>query len=317
VLGGGGGFGGPAFGPGVRGGRGGRAAPAAAALIVYPVDLARGGPLILQSLLGANPLLGSRFYGIGNEMVSSLPVVVLAGVAAVLPRRPGPRRDLALWLAVGLALTGLVSAGVLGAKVGAVFAIGGATAAGAVMLLPGRPTLRRALVAVLAPALGLAALAALDLATGAGAHFTRTILDANSAGDVLVTFRRKLELAWDVLRHGLFPLDTIVCALALAAGIRYRVRLLAPVAGSAAWPAYFVAVAFGSVLGSLTNDSGPLLLVIGTFGLACVALYLRGDPRLARGPGPPLPTPADGDGLGRVPMTSRTAEASAELLTNS
>jgi hypothetical protein len=30
------------------------------------------------------------------------------------------------------------------------------------------------------------------------------------------------------------------------------------------------------IVGSLTNDSGPLLLLIGTFGLAAVTGYLRG-----------------------------------------
>ena len=38
----------------------------------------------MRSLLGPNPILGARFYGIGNELKSGLAVLVLAAVAAAL-----------------------------------------------------------------------------------------------------------------------------------------------------------------------------------------------------------------------------------------
>ena len=36
------------------------------------------------------------------------------------------------------------------------------------------------------------------------------------------------------------------------------------------------------VVGSLSNDSGPLLLVISTFAVVATTVYVRGDPGLAR-----------------------------------
>ena len=38
----------------------------------------------MRSLLGPNPELGVRFYGIGNELKSGLAVLVFAAVAAAL-----------------------------------------------------------------------------------------------------------------------------------------------------------------------------------------------------------------------------------------
>ena len=38
----------------------------------------------MRSLLGPDPILGARFYGIGNELKSGLAVLVLAAVAAAL-----------------------------------------------------------------------------------------------------------------------------------------------------------------------------------------------------------------------------------------
>jgi hypothetical protein len=48
------------------------------------------------------------------------------------------------------------------------------------------------------------------------------------------------------------------------------------------------------IVGSLTNDSGPLLLLIGTVGLASVTAYLRGVeplPSAPEGPVEPAATP--------------------------
>ena len=48
----------------------GRAAPPcrrSIGLAAYTVDLISGSPLIIRSLLGPNPLFGSRFYGIGTS----------------------------------------------------------------------------------------------------------------------------------------------------------------------------------------------------------------------------------------------------------
>jgi len=256
--------------------------PAAAMLVAYTIDLARGSPLIVDSLLGPNPLFGSRYYGLGNEAASGLSIVLLAGVAAALPVRPATRRDFAVFIAAGLLLTLLASLGPLGGNVGAVFTIGGATAAGAVVMLPGGPRLRAGILAVGVPVALLAAVALVDLGTGAGGHFTRSVLHANGLDEVLTTLARRLELAWEVLRHGLYPLDTVICALAFAYALRHRRRALASVRNAPAWQACFWGGAVGSVAGSITNDSGPLLLVVGTFALMWVAAYLRGRP-----PSPP------------------------------
>jgi hypothetical protein len=258
----------------------GPALPAAVMLIAYAVDLARGSPLIVESLLGSNPIFGARFYGLGNELEASLPVVLFAGLAAVLPQRPATRRETAIFAVAGLAFTAIAAWGRLGADVGALFTIGGGTAAATLLLVPGGMTLRRLVLAGAVPFAGLGALALFDSLTGAGGHYTQTVLHANSAGDVLDTFRRKLEGAWRELRHGVMPLNTAVCLAGAAYAIRHRVRVLAPLGDAHVWWACLGGAFAGSLLGSLANDSGPLLLVVGSFGIACVIAYVRGDPRL-------------------------------------
>lgn len=257
----------------------GPALPAVAMVLAYTIDLALGSPLIARSLLGSNPIAGSRFYGVGNEMEAALPIVLFAGLAAALPQRAAERREATIFAAVGLLFTAIIAWGRLGADVGALFTIGGGTAAGALVLA--RKRSRSALVLTLAtPFVGLAVLAGFDLLTSAGGHYTNTILQAGSIGDVLDTMGRKLDSARRQLVRGVMPINTAVC---LAAGVyvfHNRDRLLAPTGTAGGWRACLVAGFAGSVVGSVANDSGPVLLVIGSFGLACVLAYVRGDPRL-------------------------------------
>ena len=252
---------------------------AAAMLVAHGVDLARGSPLIATSLLGPNPIYGSRFYGVGNEMEAALPIVLFAGLAAALPQRGPDRRSAWIFALTGLLLTSIVAWGKLGADVGALFTIGGGTAAGTVALLPGGATRRALLMACAVPIAGLAALAALDLVSGAGGHYTQSILHASSLTDLRHTFQRKLLGAWNGLRHGLMPVITAVCLAGAAYVIRKRDSVLAPVASARPWSACLIGGLAGSIAGSVTNDSGPLLLMVGSFGLASVVAYIRGSPQ--------------------------------------
>jgi hypothetical protein len=257
-------------------------APAVPALLgaaAYAIDLARGSDLVIRSLLGPNPRFGSRFYGIGNELEAILPVLVLVGVAAACGAMPRSRRLAAIMGGAMLALGVVVGAGRLGADVGGVITIGAGGAVAVVCCLPGRPSRRALALALCVPAAALAALAAIDLATGGDAHLTRTILDADSPGAVADVIARRYELALNALLSGLMPLAAAATVALLALGVRRRRALLAPAAGRPAWSAALAGGLAGAVAGALANDSGPVLLVYGAVVLAAAVAYLQGDPR--------------------------------------
>jgi hypothetical protein len=255
--------------------------PAAVSIVSYCVDLAFGSPLIIRSLLGVNPRSGSRFYGLGNELESTLTALLLVGLGALLVGQVQSRRSAGIVAGVGAVFAVFVGAGQLGADVGGVITLGSGVAAMAIVMLPGTPSRRMIAAAATVPILGLVALASLDLVTGGDGHFTRTVLHADSAGALWDVVKRRYTLAFNVFSLGAMPFITLVAVLGSAYAVRYRERIYAPLEGSPSYRAALIGGLTASVVGALSNDSGPLLLAFGVFVLTCLTAYVRGDPRLA------------------------------------
>lgn len=247
--------------------RGYRALAVASALTVlaYAVDVIAGSPLSKLALLGPNPGLGVRFYGIGNELEALLGVLVVAGTGAGLAGfAPGlsPRRCAAAFLALGLSCAFVFAAGRFGADVGAaiVFPVGAAVAAAAIAA-GGR---RSVLLVIAAPFAMLATLALVDLVSGANAHLTRSVLDAGGLGDLSDVAQRRLQLSAHSFGRpvllAFLPLVMVLAALA----IWRRDRLRAWLSAVPALRAGLIGAVAATAIGTLANDSGALLLEIGT-----------------------------------------------------
>jgi len=244
-----------------------RAIAVASGLVVgaYAVDVIAGSPLTSLSLLGPNPGLGVRFYGIGNELEALLGVLVVAGVGAGLTAWPpvaGPRRGGLVFLLVALIFAAIFAAGSFGADVGAaiVLPVGGAVAAATIAA----ERRRAALLAIAAPLALLALIALADLVSGANAHLTRSVLDAGGLGDVADVAQRRLQLsAHSFARPVVLFFLPLIAVIGLVAWIKrdsLRV-LLEPVP---AMRAGLLGALVATAVGTLANDSGALLLEIGS-----------------------------------------------------
>ncbi len=252
---------------------------AIAAIVALTVDALAGTQLLMRSLLGPNPILGARFYGIGNELKSGLAVLVLAGVAAALYPAVRGRRGALAMVAAGALLAVVEGSARIGAGVGGVILVSAGFAVATVLMLPGTVNRRRALIVLMTPIAALIALALLDLATArGGGHFTGSILHARSVGDVRDVIVRRYTAAWQELHNHAMPLASAAAVFYAAIGLRRRERLLSPVTQDPGWLAAFAGGLTAGALGALVEDSGPVLLVVAVFALGCVATYLWGKP---------------------------------------
>jgi hypothetical protein len=247
--------------------RGYRALAVASALttVAYAIDVIAGSPLTSLSLLGPNPGLGVRFYGIGNELEALLAVLVIAGAGAGLAgfaAGPSRRASAITFLGSGLLAAFVFAAGRFGADVGAaiVFPIGAAVAA---VVVAGRGRRPLALAVMAAPLAVLALLALIDLLSGADAHLTRSVLDAGGLGDLADVAQRRLQLsAHSFARPVLLAFLPLVFALAVLAYLR-RDRLRVWLKAVPAMRAGLLGALAATAIGTLANDSGALLLEIG------------------------------------------------------
>jgi hypothetical protein len=248
--------------------RGYRALAVASALTVlaYAIDVVAGSPLTSLSLLGPNPGLGVRFYGIGNELEALLAVLVVAGTGAGLAGfvRSSARREAAIgFVVVGLLAAFVFAAGRFGAGVGAaiVFPVGAVVAA---VTITGRRRRTALLLVVAAPFAVLALLALIDLISGANAHLTRSVLDAGGLGSLADVAQRRLQLSAHSFGRpvllALLPLVLLAAILAYA----WRDRLHAWLEGVPTMRAGLLGALAATAIGTLANDSGALLLEIGT-----------------------------------------------------
>ena len=257
--------------------------PAVGAVVALTVDALAGTQLLMRSLLGPSPAFGARFYGIGNELKSGLAVLVFSAVAAALYPAVRSRRTATTMAGAGIVVAIVEGSARIGAGVGGVILVSAGTAVATVMMLPGTLNRKRVLIVMGAPIVGLAVLAAIDLATAHGSgHFTGSVLDARSPGDIRDIVVRRYSAAWDELKNHLMPLATVLALLASVLAVRRRDRVLAPVASDPAWLAALAGGLTSGVIGALTEDSGPVLLVVAVFALACVLSYLWGDPTHTR-----------------------------------
>jgi hypothetical protein len=275
--------------PGMRG----LAVCAGVSVLGYAVDVIAGSHLTELSLIGPNPIEGVRFYGIGNELEATVAALVPIGTGAALAGW-APRTS-ARAAAAAFAITAFVAViafapGSFGADVGAAIGIpiGAAVAIGVCL------GVRRTgwIWVIVVPVVAVAALVGIDLVTGGNAHLTRSVLDAGGLGNLGDVFQRRLQLsAHSFARYADSFIFWIVIALIVAGLTQWR-RIEGWFAGRrTAWAGFVGAIA-ATIAGTLANDSGALLLAIGTVlcaatvGVAWATHDERRSPALWRPSGP-------------------------------
>ena len=252
---------------------------AAVTVAAYAIDAILGSPLTAKSLLGPNPGLGVRFFGIGNELEVTLMILTTVGVGATLTalatarRRELPMRDAAIaFLAAGGVMALVFAAGRFGADVGAAIVFP-AAAAIAALAIPGALRRRRPVLLVIgAPVAALAVLALVDLVAGGDAHLSRSVFEAGGADELADVFERRLRLSASSFERSTSQPLFWFAVLVAAAAIVLRARLREWLAEVPLARAGLAGATGATLLGIVANDSGALFLIIGSIVLlACVA----------------------------------------------
>jgi hypothetical protein len=248
-------------------------AACAATVLGYGIDVMAGSALTPLSLPGPNPASGSRFFGIGNEIEATVAALVPIGTGAALAARESTRdggRPAALgFLAAGLVAAAVFAIGRFGADVGAAIVLPAGAAVAAAVCLGSR---RGLVLALLLPIACMAVLVVADLVLGGGAHLTRSLLDAGGFSELGNVFQRRIELAGlSFTKTANIPF-LVLAAIVIFLGIRRRdtvrgwFRERAALAG-------FLGCCAATLIGTASNDSGVIILILGTAYAALGAAF--------------------------------------------
>jgi hypothetical protein len=100
------------------------------------------------------------------------------------------------------------------------------------------------------------------------------VLGAGEAGDVLDVFDRRIRLMVHTFTHPVYPELLVVCGALLIAGAVRRRQVDGWFGDRWAARAGYLGAVAGVLLGTVANDSGSVLLVLGTIYLAiCAGFY--------------------------------------------
>ncbi len=256
--------------------------PVVVVLCAYTLDFAIGGSnLTGQSLLGSNPFYGARFFGAGNELEATFVVTALIGVGSLLCWWRFARPGIVFGL-LGVALAMFLGIGKLGADVGGVIMVAGGFGVAALHASRRKLSFKNLALLVALPVVGLAVIAVIDHFTGGQSHLSRTVLRAESAGDLVDVAVRRFTASVDGAMVDRVWVLVIVAAALLAWAWWRRERLFAPLYenGSEFRPleSGLLGGLAATLVGALANDSGPAILLIGTVYLGVGAIYVRGRP---------------------------------------
>jgi hypothetical protein len=241
------------------------AAAAALSIVATAVDVVAGSPLTSLSLLGPNPGLGVRFFGIGNELEAAIAAMLMLAVgAAVTAASPAdPRRAVAIAAILAVVPAVLAFApGRFGADVGAAITFPAGAAAAIVVALRLAP--RRAALVIAAPLVALAALVLFDLAVPGDSHLTRSVLSAGGLDELGDVLDRRITLAARSFPRYIESPFFIAALIGIAAAIAFRHAIIGWFTDRPAALAGTAGAIVATVVGTLANDSAALLLMVGT-----------------------------------------------------
>ena len=252
--------------------------------VVLMVDQWVGAPLSFIGLFGYSPLLGARYYGLGNEMSGLLLGCVLVAVALALDtwrdRRWAWHVRTWGWPAIGLVVLATAAAPFWGANVGPVawmtvgFLVGW-------LMLNGRKiwTWRNLLLVVVLVVVMLAGLTAVDLLGGSGSetHLGRAVAGTQTGGlaSLWAIVARKAETNARVLGRTNWTWLLVVMLVQLGY-MRWRPRgeFAAMLREYPAFSAAVAAALFAGVAGYFTEDSGIIIPALLLIPVGVSALYL-------------------------------------------
>jgi len=228
-------------------------------LIGLSSDILMGSPLIKQSVLGYDPEIGARFYGIGNEYAGMFLGCSLMAIACIQELK-GRRLNKAAAILFFTACTLLLGLTFLGANFGGALAGAAGYLLAYYMVYGIKFNIRNVCIGIVILGISAAALIFADsLGIGSPSHMGRLVkeTEANGLGVIISTIQRKISMNLRLIRYTIWT-KVLLSIIAIITVMFFRpAKLLQKLFDRYKYLRYsWISIAASAITGFAVNDSG-------------------------------------------------------------
>jgi len=237
------------------------------------IDLLLGGKLLRFSILSYDPIIGARYFGIGNEYVGViLPVMVL--LTMFYMKKTGGRRTFLLILPI---TTLCVSHPNLGANVGGTISVLFASIYYLLYTFKIKIDLKKIIFIGIIILLFVVIMGILDIYLNTNpTHLGRTFLMLVESGpmSIMSVVLRKIQMNIKLIKNSIWSKVLFVTILSeICILLKCKKQIYEMLRRNKYFSAGIVSSIVGSIIGLLVNDSGVLLAAIANAYLVSILIY--------------------------------------------
>nr|WP_297573103.1 hypothetical protein [uncultured Peptostreptococcus sp.] len=162
-------------------------------ILLIVIDSVISTPLMQSNIMSYDPMIGARYYGVGNEYEGATIGSAILGLAILLEYKKIPKAWVAIFLFIVLITSAYPS---MGANVGGAISESIAYIAFVLMIFGVKIDFKKSILVVLVSGLIVVVFAAADIMLGLGSHlgnFIRQVL-ANGPMEIFTVFARKIDM---------------------------------------------------------------------------------------------------------------------------
>lgn len=237
------------------------------------IDLLLGGNLLKYSVLSYDPIIGARYFGIGNELVGIILPAMVFLTTFYMERTKGNKFFLLL-----LPLTVFcVSHPNLGANVGGTISVLFASIIFLLEFLKIKIDLKKSILIGIIVLLFILVIGIIDIYINPNpTHLGRTLMEIINNGPMSIVsiILRKIQMNIKLIRSSIWSkvlLTTVLAEVFMILGCKKQITRI--IQNNRFFLIGFISVLIGNIIGLLVNDSGVLLAAISNTYLLAILMY--------------------------------------------
>lgn len=225
-------------------------------IIVIIIDALFGSYLMKNSIMSYDPIVGARYYGIGNEYQGIIIGASIIGMALLLSSKKLPKVMVPI---ISIIILFISASPTMGANVGSAISESVALIIFIMLIFDIKIDLKKIIIALVGAGIVVVGFAAIDMLTGAKSHLSLFINQILVEGPVAIieTFSRKISMNLKLMQTSIWVNIIVVGILSIVViSVLYKGVFKKVMKNNKYISKAFIAIGAGAITTLIVNDSG-------------------------------------------------------------